>query len=175
MRQTTPTPPRSRSAPPATRPTETCVHRSADCPYANSDLSVPSTLSNTRNRPHQYSGRRNSPSSQLHIRNTSIADANQRKRIGTNVHNDRPTKRGRKLEGLLPDNRCANAASGSRASARPGGNGSQIDVNASQPMQFSNLSGGTGGPGGSGGLIGGPGGNGAGTVFSMNLVFNFPR
>ncbi|KAF7357496.1 hypothetical protein MSAN_01345900 [Mycena sanguinolenta] len=155
--------------------------------YSHPDLSAPSTAPKTRKRHRNH--RRYNPASQTSVADTgntskSVNDSNRTQ----NVDSDRSAKRARKgasqKDGSAVSNhstantqfnRSANAATGYRTSARPGGNSSQVDVN--QRMKISNLSGtgGTGGAGGSGGLIGGPGGNGAGTVISMNFVFNFPR
>ncbi|KAJ6466453.1 hypothetical protein C8R45DRAFT_1079670 [Mycena sanguinolenta] len=185
------TPPRSHSAPPATGTAQTCVHRCADCPHLNSDLSVPSTVPNTRSRPGNC--RRDIAPSQTSVADTS-KDGSQHKRAQTNA--DRPAKRARKEPSSVDNSdgpavrnqstantrfnrrQTSNVATGSRvrtSSARPGTNHSQVDVN--QRMELSNFSGtgGTGGAGGFGGLIGGTGGNGQGTVFNMNIVFNFPR
>ncbi|KAF7346050.1 hypothetical protein MSAN_01831000 [Mycena sanguinolenta] len=174
------------------------TNRRSNHPDSIQNPPAPSTLPIPRKRHRNH--RRNNPSSQ-----TSVVDAgnpsedrNRRKRTQKNVDNDRPARRAKNgassygglanraqssgNTGFKRRQTSTNAAAersgpGSSSSRFSGHGGSQVDVNANQQMEFSNLAGtgGTGGAGGFGGLIGGTGGNGQGTVFNMNLVFNFPR
>ncbi|KAF7346021.1 hypothetical protein MSAN_01828000 [Mycena sanguinolenta] len=182
----------SLNVPPAPRQTLAREHGVGryNYPSSNEAFSAPSTVPNARKR--HRNGRRNNPAPQTSVLDTNPAnDGNEARRTQKNVDSERPVKRPRRgasqKDGPAVRNqptahtqvyRSANAASGSRASARSGGNSSRVDANANQRLEspYISVTGGIGGAGGPGGImgLGGSGGNATGPVIKVkNMHFYF--